>query len=223
MMPIKILFLLFFALSVFDASAYQIDWEEIDEDPSVKVYVGSVEGMDLLAFKGVDSLNHSMADIIAVLSDIDKADEWINGMVEADTVEVLGPTSRIDYNRQHIPWPLSDRDFVFKITTRVSADQRQIVFDLKSVEHDNKPVRPDIVRASLLQSYLKLTAQTEIKTTLEIMMLADPKGMLPVWLVNMVNRQWAPNTINSLRRYMQENFSPVLGPVGSTKAPAVNR
>lgn len=222
-MPIKTFLLLLFILSGFDASAYQIDWKEIDVDPNVKVYAGSVKGIDLVAFKGVDVLNHSMADIIEVLSDIEKAELWINGMVEADTVEVLGPTSRIDYNRQHLPWPLNDRDFVFQITTRISADLRQIVFDLQSVEHGNKPVRPDIVRASLLQSYLKLKALPENKTMLEIMMLADPKGMLPVWLVNLVNRQWAPNTINGLRRYLQENHSPVLSPVGYKNASETKR
>ncbi len=192
-------------------------------DPNIKVYAGNVDGLDLVAFKGIDILDHSMADIIAVLSDIEIADQWINGMMEADIVEVLGPTSRIDYNRQHLPWPLSDRDFVFKITTRVSEDGRQIVFDLKSIEHDKKPVRPNIVRARLLQSYLKLKASPENKTTLEIMMLADPEGVLPIWLVNLVNRQWAPNTINSLRRYLEKHYSPVLTPVGYTKASDTNR
>lgn len=222
-MPIKIILLFLSAIFSFDSPAYQIDWKEIDVDPNIEVYAGSVEGLDLVAFKGIDILDHSMADIIAVLSDIEKAEQWINGMVEADIVEILGQTSRIDYNRQHLPWPLSDRDFVFKITTRVSADQRQIVFDLKSVEHDKKPVRPNIVRARLLQSYLKLIALAENKTTLEIMMLADPEGVLPIWLVNLVNRQWAPNTINGLRRYMKKHYSPVLGPVGYTKASDSNR
>ncbi|MGR9117326.1 MAG: START domain-containing protein [Gammaproteobacteria bacterium] len=216
-MPIRTVLLLLSAILSFDSPAYQIDWKEIDVDPNVKVYAGSVEGLDLVAFKGIDILDHSMADIIAVLSDIGKADQWINGMVEADIVEVLGPTSRIDYNRQHLPWPFSDRDFVFKITTRVSADGQKIVFDLKSVEHDKKPVRPNIVRARLLQSYLKLKASPENKTMLEIMMLADPKGALPIWLVNLVNRQWAPNTINSLRRYLKEIYIPGVSPVGYTQ------
>ncbi len=217
-MRIKTVFLLLSAILCSKAAAYQIDWTEIDEDPSVKVYAGRVEGIDLVAFKGVDILNHSMADIISVLSDIEIAEQWINGMVEADIVEVLGPTARIDYNRQHLPWPLSDRDFVFEITTRIFDDQRQIVFDLKSVEHRQKPVRPGIVRGRLLQSYLKLKKLAEKRTALEIMMLADPQGALPVWLVNLVNRQWAPNTINSLRNYLNQHSPPAIKTVDYSTA-----
>lgn len=212
-MPIKLILLVLSALLSFDTSAYQIDWKEIDVDSNIKVYAGRVEGLDLVAFKGVDILHHSMADIISVLSDIEKADQWINGMVEADIVEVLGPTARIDYNRQHLPWPLSDRDFVFKITTRLSDDRRQIIFDLASVEHEQKPIRPNIVRGRLLKSYLKLEALAANKTALEIMMLADPKGALPVWLFNLVNRQWAPNTINGLRNYLNQHYRPVINTV----------
>lgn len=208
-MPLKPILLLLSALFSCETSAYQIDWTEIDVDPRVKVFAGRVEGLDLVAFKGIDVLNHSLADIISVLSDIEKADQWINGMVEADIVEVLGPTTRIDYNRQHLPWPLSDRDFVFKITTRLSDDRRQITFDLKSVAHEQKPVRPNIVRARLLRSYLTLKALADDRTKLEIMMLADPAGALPVWLVNLTNRHWAPNTINGLRRYLDEQVPSV--------------
>ncbi|WP_031435385.1 START domain-containing protein [Methylomarinum vadi] len=212
-MPIRFIQLVLSATLSFDASAYQIDWSEIDVGSNVKVYAGRVEGLDLVAFKGVDILHHSMTDIISVLSDIEKADQWINGMVEADIVEILGPTTRIDYNRQHLPWSLNDRDFVFKITTRLSDDRQQIIFDLASVEHEQKPIRPNIVRGHLLKSYLKLRALAANKTALEIMMLADPKGALPVWLVNLVNRQWAPNTINGLRNYLKQHYRPEINTV----------
>ncbi len=212
-MRIESIPLLLSAIFSLETSAYEIDWTEIDVNSTIKVYAGRTEGLDLVAFKGVDTLNHSMDDTISVLSDVEKADQWINGMVEADIVEVLGTTARIDYNRQHLPWPLSDRDFVFKVTTRVSAGPREIIFDLKSVEHDSKPARPNIVRGRLLQSYIKLKALEKNKTALEIMMLADPKGSLPAWLVNFVNRHWAPDTINRLRRYMDENYPPRMNKV----------
>ncbi len=187
-------------------ASYDIDWHEINVDPRVKVYAGKVKGLSFVAFKGHDILDHPIADIISALSDIDKSGQWMSGLLEARIIEVIGDAERIDYNLQNSPWPIRDRDFVFRITTQVTDDQKQITFTLKSEQHTNMPARPGIVRGQLLQSYFKLNElDNGKKTRLEIMMLVDPKGALPSWLVNIVNRSWAPYTINGLRDFLQNN------------------
>jgi len=186
--------------------AYDIKWMPISVDSGVKVYEGQVSDFNLVAFKGRDVLNHPMEDIISVLADIEHSDQWISSMAQAETVETIGPTECIDYNHQSAPWPFSDRDFVFRITTQIASDGKQVLFNLKSVEHPGKPVQRGIIRGNLLQSYVELTSLGDgNQTQIEIMMLVDPKGAIPVWLVNLVNRYWATNTINALRDYLDKN------------------
>lgn len=184
--------------------AYEIEWSPLDIDPVVKVSEGKVVGEELVAFKGSDVLNHSMADIIAVLADVKRSKQWISSMKKAATIENISVTERIDYNHQVLPWPFRDRDFVFRITTQVSKDGNQVLFKLKSEQHPNMPVQKNIVRGWLMQSYLQLNAlENGSKTQLEIMMLADPKGVIPNWLVNLINRYWAVNTLHALQQYMK--------------------
>jgi START domain-containing protein len=200
---LKLILALILAMMSLPLWAYDIKWSAISMDSRVEVYEGKVSNHNLVAFKGRDVLNHSMADIISVLADIEHSDQWISSMAEAATIETIGPTERIDYNHQSAPWPFSDRDFVFRITTQIISDSEQVIFNLKSVEHPGKPIQPGIIRGNLLQSYLKLTALGDgSRTQLEIMMLVDPKGAIPVWLVNLINRYWAADTINALREYM---------------------
>lgn len=45
----------------------------------------------------------------------------------------------------------------------------------------------------------------------------DPKGHLPIWLVNLINRYWAANTLNSLRNYLNENDSNMMTKAGLTE------
>lgn len=202
---IKILLILIFVIKAPLIWAYDIEWSALDIDPVVKVYEGKVAGEDLVAFKGSDIFNYSMTDVISVLADIEHSDQWISSMKKAQTIENISATERIDYNHQALPWPFKDRDFVFRITTSVSAEGKQVLFQLKSEEHPNMPVQEKIIRGWLMQSYLQLNAlENGDKTRLEIMMLADPKGFIPKWLVNLINRYWAVNTIHSLQKYMND-------------------
>lgn len=185
--------------------AYNIEWLAINVDSKVIVHKGKVTELGLLAFKGSDVLNHSMVDIISVLADIDKSEQWVSRLIKAETIETISPLERIDYNLLNLPWPFSNRDFVFKISTTdsISTNGSLVLFKLKSVDHPLMPVQKGVVRGRVLQGYVKLNTQgNKQKTQLEIMMLVDPKGALPEWLVNFVNRYWAVKTINSLKKQL---------------------
>ena len=54
------------------------------------------------------------------------------------------------------------------------------------------------VRAQALRTYWRLTAKPDGGTHVEVEVLTDPKGMLPAWVVNLVQRGWPRNSITGL-------------------------
>jgi hypothetical protein len=50
------------------------------------------------------------------------------------------------------------------------------------------PEQKGMVRAQLIESYYTLTALNKQQTNVELVFHADPKGWVPIWIVNIIQR-----------------------------------
>ena len=72
---------------------------------------------------------------------------------------------------------------------------------IQSVEDQTKPVDDCCVRAQAYGTYYRFEAiPGENKTKVEVEVHTNPKGMLPSWLVNMIQKNWPKKTLNGLIR-----------------------
>lgn len=180
--------------------AFANDWEQISDEDGIKVFRREVEGSPVLAFRGETVIDASVAKITGVLSDSSKKNDWVSDLLKAYDIKKISEVERIEYNATDAPWPVKNRDFVFHAKGDFDPKARTMTFNLKSTEDATVPPNDDHVRGELLHSkyVLKELSPTQTHTTVEIQV--DPKGALPKWVANLVQKKWPRKTLSGIRK-----------------------
>ncbi len=174
-------------------------WEEYGFEDGIRVWRKEVEGSPIVAFRGEAIVEASIPKIAAVLADAQRRGEWIADAKEAKDIRQFSPIDRIEYNRTGTPWPLLDRDFVYRTTVEADRVKRVLRVFIRSVEDERMPARSGIVRGELMHSSYLLTEAGD-GTRVRVEIHADPKGAVPKWAVNLVQKGWPKATLEGLRR-----------------------
>jgi hypothetical protein len=89
------------------------------------------------------------------------------------------------------------------------ASAKVFTIDYQSVEDAALPPKKDFVRAVALQTYWRLEKVSDTRTKIEVEVHTDPKGSLPPWLINMIQKDWPWKTISGLvKRASQSDIQP---------------
>ncbi len=206
-MNLKQLSLVVLAMTILASSAMakiNTQWKSIKTEDGIKVFKGAVKGEDVVAFKGDAVIDGDIQEVMTVLYDMTKKKEWVDRLVETKLVRQLDKTARVEYNRSATPWPLSDRDFVYKAKIDFNKKKTFAKIRLNSTEDIKAPQNKGVVRGELKESMYTLTALKNGKTRLTVEILADPKGMLPKWLVNIIQKKWPLKTIAGIREQIKK-------------------
>jgi hypothetical protein len=175
-------------------------WEELSNEGGIKVWRREVEGSPVVAVKGEGVINASLAKVANVIWDNTRAKEWVASCGEARVLRVISPCERIEYNRLEAPWPVSDRDFVFRSVIKLEKKTKTVAFELRSVADALAPVNEDkAVRGELLASSYVLTEVEEGKTRVTVEIQVDPKGSIPKVIVNWAQKGWPRATLEGIR------------------------
>jgi hypothetical protein len=175
-------------------------WESIDDSDGIKVYRREIPGSPIVAFRGEGMIDASLTRVASVLVDEKRATEWIDSLIETHIVKAFNEFEYEEYNHIGTPFPLKDRDFVSFV--KVEADKKAGAFVLKYKPYEDPQIpEKNYVRGKLIDSILSLRSQEERKRTfVEVEINCDPMGMVPKWVVNLFQRSWPRNTIDSLRK-----------------------
>jgi hypothetical protein len=181
------------------ASAGQ-SWELVSEKDGIKVYSMEIPGSDLIAFKGVKLMQLPITKVAQVIleENVERKKEWID-MIKDFRILERGSGQQTAYSAYDLPWPIEDRDYVIRSRLNIDNEANQIVLDLQSVEH---PAAPQTlgVRAHLTHSSFKLVPKPGHATEVTVEIQTDPKGSLPKWLVNLIQKGWPSNTLKKLEK-----------------------
>jgi hypothetical protein len=142
----------------------------------------------------------SPAKVAAILMDVSRKLEWVHNIREARLVRHIGTFERVEYNHTHVPWPLSDRDFVFHARAELDKEKGSIEFRLASMQEPGEEPKKGRVRARIYNSgYLLEPLDGGKKTLLSVEIHADPQGSVPKWIANMFQKKWPLRTIQGIR------------------------
>jgi len=183
-------------------------WEFKDEEDGIRTWTQKDESSGLVAFRGGGVVEASIEKVSGVLRDRERKKEWIAYTAEGRTVRDVNDWERIEYNRSSPPWPIKDRDFVLRAGMKVRSDSKEVFFYAVSIESTEVP-ETSAVRGWVAKSYFRLKALDPKRTEVHLEIHADPKGGLPKWLVNMVQKSWAYRTISGLRKMVLRDDVPL--------------
>ena len=180
-------------------------WHLAKEIDDIKIFEADVKGADVVAFRGETTLNYPIERVVSSLADMKRKEEWMHDLKEVRTLEVLSPRVRIEYYHSGTPWPLSDRDFIYRAEFKYFSAEKTFVLNLENAEHKMMPPKKGIVRGKIIESnyYITKTDNPNI-TKMAVEILVDPMGSVPKWIVNIFQKDWPRNTLTGLKRLMKD-------------------
>ena len=190
------------------------EWEEVEVEPCVDI--GShqvcvdVQRQDipespLFAFRGEAEIDLPLGVMAAVLLNDAIGPEWVALMNLSEEVRRTGEYAKIVRQGYDLDWPVQDRDYVLLEEADFDHENKVFTLNFRSVEDPDVPVYDDYIRAEAITTYWRLSqipARDLVRVEVEV--FTDPRGTLPPWLVNFIQRTWPRDTIAGLyRRSMQ--------------------
>jgi hypothetical protein len=175
-------------------------WEKFDEDDGIAVFRREVPGSPIIALRGEGVVNAPLLRVASVLVDTARAPEWIDSLTETKVVRKLSDDEYIEWDHIKTPVILKDRDFVFDIKMELNPKDKQLSLNYHSV-YDSGAPKTDYVRGEFTYGTFRLTSiEGGKKTRILAEVLADPKGSVAKWIVNLFQKDWPHKTIASLRK-----------------------
>lgn len=127
---------------------------------------------------------------------------WDPNILEGTEICRISDNSDIGYYAMQLPRPLSNRDFVTQRSWRDLGVEKLIINH--SVNHAAMPPKRYFIRgvSYLTGYYIRATGLDASRPGCELTYItqADPKGNLPVWVVNKSTQWLAPKVISRLEK-----------------------
>lgn len=176
-----------FNINCFAEKSSDIQWQKINEKENIRVYSTEVPGSSILKIKAETIINTNISRIQSILDNVEHRKNWIPYLKDSRIIENISDQKNIEYSLFTAPWPASDREFVYEITM-IFKNNSSAIYQMKSINHPGKPENESFIRADLMESSYILTALSENITQVELIYHADPKGWLPNWIINIIQR-----------------------------------
>ncbi len=180
------------------APAAAAQWEQVGTKDGVRVARMAVPGSSKLAFRGETVANIHIGRVLQVFADSGSRKYWVDRWKSDRELEVKSSLERTYWIRFGLPFPVSDRDYVLHTKAEVDAARRVVTARIKSVDHPGKGIDDCCVRGLVAGTFYRFEALPGEKTRLTVEVQTDPKGMLPSWLVNLIQKDWPVKTLNGL-------------------------
>ncbi len=177
------------------------DWVEVAHSPEITVYRKEIPGDPLFAYRGDATISAPMDKVVSVVTDSNRRAEWAERVKEARILKQISPTERIEYLVTRVPWPLKDRDFV--LHTRLIPDRtaKTLRILVESTDFSEMPENPKYVRGFVKQADFVLSSINGGKSTRVLSEShVDPKGSIPAWVINMIQKSFPRKSVANLTR-----------------------
>jgi START domain len=183
-------------------------WEQFDEQDGIRMSRREVSGTSVVGLRGEAFVAAPIVRVASVLADRKRSTEWIDRLVKTKVIREISESESINWNHIKTPSPLKDRDFVFRSLITTDPAKKKVVFSYHSVTDPIAPEYDDYVRGSFRSGKFELTMAertnkdgTKTKGTIVVAeVVVDPKGAVPTFIVNMVQKSWPHKTLTALRK-----------------------
>ncbi len=174
-------------------------WKHVFTDEGITVTTREVPGRDLPTFRAIGIINADAYDILGVIYDIPRYPQWMGRCTESRLLKRINKTTFITYTVTDSPWPVSDRDAVYRAQIDVVGKAPEFLISFEATKIPSMPPRSGRVRMTYLKGHYRITSLGSSKTRVEYQVDADPGGYLPNWLIRMVARHVPFDTLVNLR------------------------
>lgn len=179
-------------------------WNKVYSKDGLDFYSKKIENSKLLAFKAVGVLDVNMGEMMAALRTVNTQMKWDKNTVKKETVEDISDIEAITYSESRIPWPFNNRDMVLHNKLFLDKEEKIFYVHTHSVEDQRYPKRKGLVRAQINFSRFRTKPLSLDKTFVDFEVHVDPKGNIPAWIVNIVQKSFPYDFLTGLANFCRK-------------------
>lgn len=174
----------------FDRIKIKGEWQKILEQDGVEIFLADVPDSKFKAFRSIGVVKGNIEKYLALFREVGEMKKWSPKIIEKTVVKDVSDIEAITYQIDDIPWPAQDRDLILTNKLFLDKDEKTLKVLLYSVEEPSLPPTKKYVRAQVNWAVFSIKSQTKETTHIDFMIHADPKGEIPAWIVNQIQRKW---------------------------------
>ncbi len=183
------------ALITLHSFATDYSWKHLGLYEGVELYTSSEASGDILPFKAVATFQVPAEKIVMAVLDYDKKKLWATRLKSLKMHKIIGPGHFLFSEYYSAPWPLEDREFLME--GKVSKNGNITTFlGQSSPEHQFRDKKHILADIKLMQ--LDVIKIDEDTTRLELSFMGNPKGYIPTWFINMVQKSFPGKFLHQL-------------------------
>lgn len=179
-------------------------WQPRRDQDGIRVQVRKVPNSESLEFKAVMLVDADIRRVAALYEDASKVTEWYYHSLESSEVKKLGPDEKIHYFAMDMPWPVKDRDSVYKRTKSIHPETGALEYRLSEAPGYVEPQRGR-VRVPNLRGLWRFTPKGEGKTEIFYQQHGEAGGHIPAFLVNRLAEDIPFESLSGFRSLLNED------------------
>lgn len=184
-------------------------WKKEKEVDGYTIYSRNEEGSSILGFKLAGNLKAPIEQVMEHLRDIERSSEWTPGLVTKTTIEDKSDLEAITYSVSEMPWPLKSRDYVMHNELFIHKEKKLLYVISYSIEDGRKGLDDRYVRADIGYSNIGIRPVSDKETYIEWTVFADPKGIIPSFVVNFYQKKYGVEFFRALEKRSNEKILPL--------------
>lgn len=182
------------------AGAAEAPWELKKDEDGIRVEVRKVEGSAIKEYRGTVVVDTGTEAVMRLFEEDERMAEWFHQCTESRLITANTPEDKVLYVVISMPWPVKDRDLVFRrIRSQDPATGAVVEYRLSALP-EGYPEQAGKVRMPYLKGIWRFTPLAGGRTEIYYQQHSEVGGHIPAWLVNKL----AVNIpFNSLSRFRQ--------------------
>ena len=179
-------------------------WVEIRHDRSLRAYNKDLSESELFAFKAKGILEGPIEIYLEIIRQISEHKRWSPSLIDKFVLKDISDIEVVTRDLHFLPWPLQNRDLIVHNKLYIDHKRGFLVIGSRSLVSKDYPVDEEYVRAHLSAGAFYLRPYGEAQTEVELIIHIDPKGMIPHWLVNELQKNWPIKYLRGLEKVAKE-------------------
>jgi hypothetical protein len=189
---------LIFLLSSFQA-IYAFDWELAKNKNGVIVHTREVENSALKEFRGKVIIQSTVEDALELIKAPSSYTAWLHDCKSAELLKSNSKEEWFVYLRNGAPWPVNDRDVIFK--SNLTKDSKgEVIIRFNESTALSKPIPDGVVRIPKMKGLWKVTPLEDGKIQVIYQAHTDPGGSIPEFAANIAVVDIPYNTLFNLKK-----------------------
>lgn len=189
-----------FALVVALGSVHAQEETLAYDDEGIQVFTHDVPGSEYQGFRGTVNVKVSPEVVRDEILNTAGVCSWYYNCATIGQIAAMPNGSKVVHMVIDMPWPVDDRDVVFR-SDLLSEEQGYRIVNTR-LSDNYLPQQPGLVRISALKSEWRLQ-KTDEGTRITLSTEAEPGGSIPSWLANSMVVDMPKNTLKNLRKQLE--------------------